>query len=974
MTPEELNQQQRRRICTVLPWCVAAVGLIVYLATLNHWVSFGSLALVTQVSGWDWMPTVAQPVLFLATLPLKLLPAGVLPVTLNVLTAVLAALTLWLLARSIAILPRDRLASFRTLVSADSSWELPLAWLPPVLACAAFGLQMSFWEHATLATGEVFDLFLLAYVVRSLLEYRHSGREKWLERAVLIAALAATNNFAALGYLPLVILAVWWMKGYDFFETRFLVRVMILLLAGFSLYFLQPAIVAFTPDSPIAFWKAFRQNLGGQVKLLIALGTAFWRAYRDLAILLALVSVLPVLFMSIRWRSFTGGTLHLGASLVTLPFHIAHAAFLTICLLAFLDPPFGPRVAGQEIGGIAFLTIYYLAALAVGYYLGYFLQLFGEFPPDTWAIGADTRRKVAYLVRIGSLFLVIAVPAVLVAKNFSSIQKGNSDLPLRLAQELAGGLPAEGSVFLSDDPLRLSLVKAALARDGKLSRHVGVDTRLIGVPKYLRHLHQHYPARFPNPGEMPNDREVDPVTVIRFLTGTAQTNATFYLHPSFGYFFEALYAEPRGPVLAIRPYTTNSLALPVPEPAVLASNAQYWTGLQASWFPALTNRIALAEIQGKSPWRTLLRRLRLRTDSDGLAYIIGAWQSRQLTAFAVDLQRAGQLEAAGKWFREAMALKPNNLSAAANLVVNSNLLTHQEVRVDRSHPPEADFGHQTWDQVLNENGPFDSPSYNYALGLVFAVANPPLYRQAAGQFNRAAQLDPTFAPALLMVSSIYGLANRYEDALLAVGQVRTNQGFQFLTPNEKLELSLNEAGARLGRGELRPAEQIISGILSVRTNEPAVLERVFSLYVAGGQLTNALAIATRQQTMLPTNSAAFVNEAYLWMQLGQYSNALPPLNRALNLSSNDVPARFNRAFALLRLARLEESRQDYQVLDDLDSKAHQVQFGLGEVAYQMRDTNTAVRQYSRYLSNAPPNAAEIKYVQDRLKELAPPKK
>ena len=116
---------------------------------------------------------------------------------------------------------------------------------------------------------------------------------------------------------------------------------------------------------------------------------------------------------------------------------------------------------------------------------------------------------------------------------------------------------------------------------------------------------------------------------------------------------------------------------------------------------------------------------------------------------------------------------------------------------DRTRPPEADFGHyRSWEQVLNENGPFDNPNFNYSLGMVFAVNS--LYRQAAGQFHRTAELDPAFAPALLMLSSIYGLGNRYDEALAIIAQTRTNQGFNLLPPNEQVELAINEAGARLG--------------------------------------------------------------------------------------------------------------------------------------------------------------------------------
>ena len=973
MTPEELSQLNRRRICTFLPAGVAVIGLVLYLVTLHHWIGFGSLTTVAQVAGWDWLPPVMQPVLFLVTLPLKLLPASVLPITLNFLTAVLAAFILWLLVRSIAILPRDRLASFRGQTASANSWELPLPWLPPLLAGLAFGLLLTFWENATLATGELLNLALLAFVVRSLLEFRHTGRPKWLDRAVLVAALAATNDFAALGYLPLVLFSVWWLKGYEFLERPFLTRIALLLAAGLSLYLLLPLIVALTPDAPLTAWQAFKQNLGNQLRMLFGLARAFLGNSRDVALLLALVSLLPVLFLSIRWRSFSGGSLHVGAALVTLPFHIAHGALLAICLWAFLDPAFSPRVIGQQLGFLPYLTVYYLAAVSVGYYSGYFLQLFAVYPDDNWAVGYENRRKLAFVVRGLAIALLVAIPVVLVGKNWPLIQRTNSDLLIRQARELASGLPPAGSVVLSDDPLRLSLVQAALAREGKLDRHITLDSRYLAVPKYLQYLHRRHPTRLPSPGELPAEREVDPVTVVRFLGSAAQTNSLFYLHPSFGYFFEAFYLEPRGPVFAMLPYQTNSLTLPVPAPAVTASNQQYWARLEPDFFPPLTNRIQLSINPPRTHWATVLKSLRTRVEPDNTAYVIGAWQSRQLTAFATDLQRAGQLDAAGRWFRTALALKPDNLSAAANLLVNTNLLAQRPFTADRTRPPEADFGHyRSWEQVLNENGPFDNPNFNYSLGMVFAVNS--LYRQAAGQFHRTIELDPAFAPALLMLSSIYGLGNRFDEALAIIAQTRTNRGFNLLTPNEQVELSISEAGARLGRGELAPAERILQGVLATRTNDLAVLERVFVLYSASGYFTNALKIVAHQQVLQPESPTNYINEGYLWMRLGLYTNALPALTHALSLDTNNVHARFNRAFSSLRVGLLEQSQQDYQFLDDLDPNVPQVQFGLGEIAFQKQDTNTAVRQYCRYLSNAPPGSAEIKYVQDRLKEIEPPRK
>ena len=49
----------------------------------------------------------------------------------------------------------------------------------------------------------------------------------------------------------------------------------------------------------------------------------------------------------------------------------------------------------------------------------------------------------------------------------------------------------------------------------------------------------------------------------------------------------------------------------------------------------------------------------------------------------------------------------------------------------------------------------------------------------------------------------------------------------------------------------------------------------------------------------------------------------------------------------------------------------QIQYGLGEIAWQKHDTNAAIQQYQLYLSNSPDNPEEIKTVRERLKELKP---
>src|SRR5579859_6086686 len=98
---------ERKFVPALLPWVVAGVGLAIYLLTLNHWVSFRSLGQVARTSGWIWQPELNEPVYWLVTLPLSWLPAAAIPLALNLFAAVCSTLTLALLVRTVALLPRD---------------------------------------------------------------------------------------------------------------------------------------------------------------------------------------------------------------------------------------------------------------------------------------------------------------------------------------------------------------------------------------------------------------------------------------------------------------------------------------------------------------------------------------------------------------------------------------------------------------------------------------------------------------------------------------------------------------------------------------------------------------------------------------------------------------------------------------------------------------------------------------------------
>ena len=108
MTKPTKLHPEKSFVASKLPWILAAAALLIYLLTLNHWVSLNNLSNVARSSGWTWGPEVYNPVFYLLTLPIRWLPASLIPIGFNVFSAVCGALSLGLLARCVALLPHDR--------------------------------------------------------------------------------------------------------------------------------------------------------------------------------------------------------------------------------------------------------------------------------------------------------------------------------------------------------------------------------------------------------------------------------------------------------------------------------------------------------------------------------------------------------------------------------------------------------------------------------------------------------------------------------------------------------------------------------------------------------------------------------------------------------------------------------------------------------------------------------------------------
>jgi tetratricopeptide (TPR) repeat protein len=962
MTTEPEVSPEKKFVPVILPWLVAAGALALYLATLNHWVSLGSLPEVAKVSGWTWQPELSGPLLWLLTCPFRWLPSRLIPLGLNLFPAVCAALTLALLARSIALLPHDRSHEQRLKEASEFSLlSIPAAWVPPLLAALVCGLQLSFWENATAASGEMLDLLLLAYVVRCLLEYRISGRESWLQRAALAFGLGMTNNWAMIGFLPAFLVVLVWIRGLGFFDVGFLARMFMCGSAGLLLYFVLPLAASLGDTASLQFWPALKHNLTSQ-KLVLQAYLTFYNHNRQDSLLLALFSLVPVFIIGIRWPSYFGDSSRLGFALTTIIFHLTHGLFLLMLLWVALNPSLSPYSRGYG----PFLPYYYLGALAIGYFTGYFLLLFG---------GNPNRRAPPYMRLVNKAvtaaigLLALATPLALVCRNLPQIRTTNGPMLKQYTALMAESLPTQPSVMLTDDPRRSFLLQAYFAETGKGRDNLILETGSLVWPDYHRFLKKKHPRLWESNPPKALTRRAQPIYLMQLVVRLAQTNTLYYLHPSFGYYFEFFSPEPHGLVCKLNLFPTNVLFAPPLSQELFAENDAFWTKADRQVMPPL-----LAEVAPRNPgaerglWDRFAQKARLTRESNRDAATLAGFYSQALDVWGVLAQRQGRLTNAATQFERAIALNPDNLVARVNLECNKKLQEGVGAVVQVSKSMDEEFGrYRTWDQVLNENGPFDEPNFCFIEGRVF-VSNG-LYRQGAAQFRRVVELAPDNIFARIWLAQLCVINGLPEKALDLVEQIRARAELREAASTNRTQVLFVEVAAHLVQKDIKGAENAVQAMLRQYPRDESLLATASQVYNRYGCYSNALMMLEQQLALSPTNLNTLVNKGYTCIQAGAFEQAIPPLTQVLAVQTTNYPALLNRAICYLRTSQLDPAQRDYEILQKAFPTAYQIYYGLAEIAGQRKETNAAIRNYQLYLANAPTNTAEAKLVSERLKEL-----
>jgi len=971
MTVDDSQARASTLVTARLPWLIGAGSLLVYLLTLNHWVSLHSLGTAARISGWLWRPELDKPLAAALLYPFRFLPEPWIPVALNLFAAVCAALTLVLLARSVSLLPHD-LGRNEPFPKAQSPaiLSIPTAWIPPLLSTLLCGLQLSFWEHATSASGEMIDLLVFAYVIRCLLEFRIDQKQSWLSRAACIYGAGMANNWAMIGFFPIFVVAILRVKGYGPFRERpFILRMAAWGLAGLSLYLLLPTMASLSSHGQVNFWTALKAHLKSQKEILGYFRRPAFRA-------LAVASVLPVLVLSIRWKSHSlqfGDDTRLGVFLTKATVHLVHVLVLVSSLWIALDPTFSPRNLGL---GTAMLTYYYLSALVFGYCAGYFLLFSSQSPAPSYperprAIFARLSQEIRAPLVVGTaITLVCAMPFILTWRNLSPIRKTNGPSLRQFATQLYTDLPPGKSVVLSNDPAEFLLLRAELSAHRHEKDPLLLDALSLSSGHYHALMARQFKTRGPVALPANKQQAIGPEKILELISAFAALEPLVYLHPSFGILFELFAAEPSGSIHLLAP--RNPLGAPAPLPAssrVISTNEQSW---QSSWSQNLHRLAEQTKEQRKYPpgiARALRTRLFLAAERNPTLSFVGAAYSKRLNDWGVQTQRLGHGPEAELWFRRALDLNPENLTAHINLKYAEQCQHGNNTRLDpalvQNEFSDLFAKHNNWHGIVQANGPVDEPSFLFRAGrLLLSGGN---RRQAVAEFTRCVELVSDWpAPKLWLAQSHIQLrdfasALEVTDGIERTGRPHDGQGLARL-----LEC---RATALRGLGRTNEAAACIESFVTQYAKQAEVLSVAADLYEWNTQFTKELALLDELLAREPNRADLLARKGLAELQLSRFDAAIGTLTTALTLAPRNENARLGRAVAHLGADQLDAAGADYHELLETSTNPRNALFGLGTIAWRKQDTNQAIRYYQQYLSNGITQARQDLLAAERLKQL-----
>jgi tetratricopeptide (TPR) repeat protein len=933
------------------PFQVALGALVLYGLTSSHGVTLNSLALTAKVAGWDWRPLSSHPLFWLFTLPVRLLPVGWVATALNLFSAVCGAVTLGILTRSLELLPW-----FRPLATLQG-WN---ARLPILLAVAVCGLELTFWQNATGGTGEILDLLLLAAAVWCVLEFHVGKDDRWLKAAAVVWGAGMAEDWVMVFALPLFVGSLIWLLKFRFLNLRFILSMAGFGLAGFAIYAVLPMANGLSPDSPWNLPTAWANSLKETKGILVLIYVGFWKSHRLVTVAILLFFLMPLLAILAQFgNEDTKNKSPMDRMLIWI-YRGVRVGLLLFCVWLVFNPDFGPRqIAARQIHvGLPMLTVDYLNALCAGFLAGNFLLI----PRcDESTRRRTIGRQLAHFLERAAIPLFTLLLAVVVlglgTRNLPAIVLVNRQPLVQFGEFALNSLPAGGGIVLSDIPEMLEVFQAAQAGSGNKPDWLPLDTLSLPAPEYRARLQRRHAGNWLT---STNQEDLRPDEMLKLVYGLTQTNQVFYLHPSFGYFFEFLYQHPNGSVFELRGLPNKSISPPPLTAAMIAQNEKTWDDHSAQ-----IESLRRAGSPEKSSLVTKIEAgLHLEPVIVGQTGLLKEWYSMLLNDWGVELQRNGRLPAAQRRFSQALELNTNNWVALVNLQCNTNLQAGTNMALGNA----AGFIQQggsikQLELFMKRLGPLDDPSFCYLLGGFYQENGLP--RLAMQQFNRAHDLAPeALAPqfSLAKLDALYGFPDQ---AMELINHLRSME--KKMPPNSGMDvqLALLETSVWLSQSNLTRAGDVMQTVVQRHPDDDQILNQIAQTYSAFGDFTNAEQLVTRMLARNPDNIPALLTRSGILLQSSREELAIPVLNHILSLT-NRSDAKLNRAIAYIQTSNYPAAAADCLELDNSLPKCYLAEYRLAQIAVLQHDTNQAVHYLQLCLTNAPPGTPLWREVQVRL--------
>jgi len=892
----------------VLPWLLGAVMLAGYALTLNHGTAQENFSQVARAEGLLWTPTLVAPVTYLVTLPFGWLPVVWIPLALNFFTALCAAVSLAWLARAVALLPHDLT---KQAAQQNRFWTFTppplmtrrLPWLPPLLAVVLCGLQFTFWDNAVVASGEMISLLLFAYVVRCFLEYNASGRDGWLLRGALVYGLAVANDWFLLLFFPVLLLALIWVKRLflinshqfeEMYRRRGMIKWQLLWqipavwFAGALLILLLPILASLTPAAHGEFRPALLASLEAYKNALI-------HVPRTLLLTFLLIAVLPVFLMGLRFYHFLSSANRLNYFISGMAFQLVYGFFLLVGLWIMLDAPISPRRLAPTLPT---LPLYFLEALSLGFFTGHFL-LTSETPPEAARKGRLTSferrdqqlgtltRLLKWAVLAGILLLAVAIPAILVSKNLPLVMRQRANPCDTYLKQVEAALPPGGAVLIGNDSFRLICLEADLRHLGRQQNYLLLNTEtLADIPAYLDFLKKQSPGFNLNLALSTNlpAAERRKIVAVVLLQQLGTNHDIYSLHPApqgdaIGEFY---CFEPQGLTYHLKAYRPDVAFAPTTSAARLKENLDFWQQFRTEQF---TNLVRQTNPPETPPVSGLLKRFlntfHKRNEPDPHALLAGSFYAGALNDWGVELQKNGQLGAAGDCFADALQLNPRNTAALINHQFNDDYQAGREI-TEQTPLETAQSLNQYRDlQHVLRDGTVDEPNFCFLVATLLSESQ--LYRPAIAQLERVKALDPDRLSAYLSLASMFNACHDFTNGLIAANELLAR------SPTNTIAMVL-KANAQI---QLLLTSQAIS-----------LLDQVI--------------------TLEPTNQLALLNRGQAWSSLGQFPTARRDYETMLQITPNDYRA--------------------YIALADLDEREHHLEAAITNYDFFLQYAPTNLRE------------------------------